>query len=201
MIFTTGFLSGYYKKMSVDFHNRFLDILTYIGVTVDKNILIACASRLIFKEKIAQEVDAFQVIKEIHGDLFTTSDPTSSLAHCVAKDLGMGKGIAIFFKKKYGGVDELRSQDPQIGSVGILERNGIYIYYLVTKSRSSGYPTLSDLKKSLISMKNHAVRHGVKIISMPRIGSGLDRLDWADVKQTIFDVFNGTGIKIRIYWI
>jgi O-acetyl-ADP-ribose deacetylase (regulator of RNase III) len=119
----------------------------------------------------------------------------------VAKDLGMGKGIAIHFKKKYGGTDELKNQNLQVGSTGVLERNGKYIYYLISKTRSAGYPTLEDLKKTLQSMKEHAINHGVKMISMPRIGSGLDRLDWNDVKKTIDDVFKGTGIKIRVYWI
>lgn len=185
--------------MDIDFHNNFLDILTYIGTHVDKNILITCASILIFKERnmIYDDTD----FKEIQGDLFTTSDKYSSLAHCVAKDLGMGKGIATFFKKKYGGIDELKSQELQIGSTGILKRDDKYIYYLITKSRSSGYPTLSDLRLSLIQMKNHALNHGVKMISMPRIGSGLDRLNWDQVKDTIIKVFNGSGIKIRVYYL
>ena len=198
----------------MDIHNQFLDILTYIGNYVDKNILINCANLLMsgpktdFKEiqtdfkEIQTDFKEIQTdFKEIHGDLFTTSDKTSSLAHCVAKDLGMGKGIATFFKKKYGGITELKSQDLQVGSVGVLERDGKYIYYLITKSRSSGYPTLSDLKSSLIQMKKHALKHGVKIISMPRIGSGLDRLDWNQVKETIIDVFDKTGIKIRVFYI
>jgi O-acetyl-ADP-ribose deacetylase (regulator of RNase III) len=172
------------------------DLLTDIGTYIDINILIICASKVVPRLRTIKTD-----IEEIHGDLFTTSDPTSSLAHCVAKDLGMGKGIATFFKKKYGGIDELKEQNIQIGSVGILERDERYIYYLVTKSRSSGYPTLSDLKASLIEMRNHALKHKVKMISMPRIGAGLDKLDWNKVKETLIDIFKGTGIKIRIYWI
>jgi O-acetyl-ADP-ribose deacetylase (regulator of RNase III) len=190
--------------MNTTFHNQFLDILTYIGTHVDKNILITCASILIFKERstyIISDTTPSTDFKEIHGDLFTTSDKMSSLAHCVAKDLRMGKGIATFFKKKYGGIDELRSQYLEIGSVGVLERDNKYVYYLITKFRSNGLPTLSDLKTSLIQMKNHAVKNGVKMISMPRIGSGLDRLNWDQVKDTIIKIFDGTGIKIRVYYL
>ena len=43
------------------------------------------------------------------GDLFSSPD-TDSLAHCVSQDLGMGKGIAVLFKKTFGGVEELKSQ-------------------------------------------------------------------------------------------
>ena len=173
--------------MEINF--QFLDILTYIGTHIDKNILIKCASVLIFKD-----LTDFQ---EIQGDLFTASDKSSSLAHCVARDLGMGKGIATFFKKKYGGIDELKEQNLQIGSVGVLERNNRYIYYLITKSRSSGYPTLADLKTSLVSMKNHALSHNVKMISMPRIGAGLDKLNWNDVKDTLIRVLLEQVLKLE----
>ena len=49
------------------------------------------------------------VFSEVQGDLF--SCPLQfSLAHCVSADLAMGKGIATLFKKKFGGVEELRGQ-------------------------------------------------------------------------------------------
>jgi len=34
---------------------------------------------------------------------------------------------------------------------------------------------------------------------MPRIGCGLDRLDWKDVKPKIEEVFSGLDINIAIY--
>jgi hypothetical protein len=48
------------------------------------------------------------VLKEINGDLFSA---TTSLAHCVGADLKMGMGIAVMFKKMFGGEDELRRQN------------------------------------------------------------------------------------------
>jgi hypothetical protein len=36
-------------------------------------------------------------VEEFKGDLFSSS-PSASLAHCVSKDLRMGKGIAVEFK-------------------------------------------------------------------------------------------------------
>lgn len=46
---------------------------------------------------------------EIKGDLFTCPS-TASLAHCVSEDMAMGKGVAVLFKKEFGGVGELRAQ-------------------------------------------------------------------------------------------
>ena len=50
---------------------------------------------------------------EVKGDLFSSPD-TSSLAHCVSEDLAMGKGVAVLFKRKFGGVAELKAQGMQI---------------------------------------------------------------------------------------
>ena len=44
------------------------------------------------------------------GDLFTCSGRGASLAHCISQDLHMGKGIAAIFKKKFGGVGQLKAQ-------------------------------------------------------------------------------------------
>lgn len=46
---------------------------------------------------------------EIKGDLFQTDDDVS-LAHCISEDCGMGKGVAIMFKNKFGGVSDLKKQ-------------------------------------------------------------------------------------------
>lgn len=47
--------------------------------------------------------------EEVRGDLFSCPK-TASLAHCVSSDLRMGKGIAVAFKKTFGGVEELKQQ-------------------------------------------------------------------------------------------
>ncbi len=49
------------------------------------------------------------ILKEIEGDLFNCP-ATDALAHCISEDCRMGKGIAVFFKHKFGGVDELMKQ-------------------------------------------------------------------------------------------
>lgn len=48
-------------------------------------------------------------IKCVKGDLFSCPQ-TDSLAHCISEDCRMGAGIAVLFKKKFGGVQELLDQ-------------------------------------------------------------------------------------------
>ena len=50
------------------------------------------------------------VLEEKKGDLFKDSAITDCMAHCVSVDLRMSKGIAVMFKKLYGGVDQLKKQ-------------------------------------------------------------------------------------------
>ncbi|XP_034503728.1 ADP-ribose glycohydrolase OARD1 isoform X2 [Ailuropoda melanoleuca] len=48
-------------------------------------------------------------ITYVKGDLFACPK-TDSLAHCISEDCRMGAGIAVLFKKKFGGVQELLNQ-------------------------------------------------------------------------------------------
>ncbi len=137
------------------------------------------------------------LLEEIHGSIFTNN--TDSLAHCVAEDMNMGRGIAVIFKEKFGNVDKLLKQSPKTGSMVYLKTNKRYIYYLVTKKRSYGKPTLRTLEESLQSLKKHALSVEIKCIAMPKIGCGLDQLDWSDVKNLINRVFEDTEINIKIY--
>jgi O-acetyl-ADP-ribose deacetylase (regulator of RNase III) len=113
----------------------------------------------------------------------------------------MGAGIAVQFKRRYGNVDQLLAQQHVVGQVAVLERDEDprVVYYLVTKEAYWHKPTLRALAASLVDMRNHAVAHGVTKIACPRIGCGLDRLSWPDVKATILKVFEGTGIEITVY--
>lgn len=47
-------------------------------------------------------------VTELQGDLFECN-PTVSLAHCVSKDFKMTWGIALLMRRKFGGIEQLRS--------------------------------------------------------------------------------------------
>jgi len=138
------------------------------------------------------------VYEEIKGDLFNATS-TTSLAHCVSEDLAMSKGIAAIFKQKFGGLEQLKQQGITTGDVAILDKGTRFIYYLVTKARYFNKPTYVSLESSLIMMRQHCVENNIKDLAMPKIGCGLDRLEWSKVKDIILSVFGNTAIKIKIY--
>ena len=80
--------------------------------------------------------------------------------------------------------------DAQTGGLAILEREGRYIYYLVTKDKYYNKPTYPTLNASLEAMHAHCLSHQVAHLAMPRIGCGLDRLDWDRVAAMLKEVFN-----------
>ncbi|XP_069669249.1 uncharacterized protein [Periplaneta americana] len=140
----------------------------------------------------------YKIVTEVDGDLFT-APKEYSLAHCVATDLRMGSGIAVTFRQEFKSVGELFDQKPRVGHMCVLDHEERFIYYLITKKYSNDKPRFEDLVASVQRMKDHCVKHTVKLLAMPRIGCGLDRLEWKEVKPMIEDTFSGVDIKITVY--
>ncbi|MBN3321823.1 OARD1 deacetylase, partial [Atractosteus spatula] len=137
-------------------------------------------------------------LRYVRGDLFSCPEE-ESLAHCISEDCRMGAGIAVLFKKRFSGVEELKAQQKKTGECAVLKRGQRFIYYLVTKKKASQKPTYDSLRKSLEAMKQHCLENGVTRLSIPRIGCGLDCLSWNKVSVMIEEVFHSTDIRITVY--
>uniref|UniRef100_A0A3B4VDL6 O-acyl-ADP-ribose deacylase 1 n=1 Tax=Seriola dumerili TaxID=41447 RepID=A0A3B4VDL6_SERDU len=134
----------------------------------------------------------------VTGNLFACPKD-EALAHCISEDCRMGAGIAVTFKQRFRGVAELKEQNKLTGQCAVLRRDRRFIYYLITKKKASQKPTYESLRLSLEDMKFHCEKNGVTKISMPRIGCGLDRLEWARVSEILEQVFKHTNISITVY--
>lgn len=156
----------------------------------------------IWKEKIIKLVGNKKMSKlmfrEIQGDLFS-APKTYSLAHCVASDFKMSAGIAIVFRNKFDQIDKLKKQGGKPGSVAVLKDNDRFIYYLISKNDSYKKPTYKNLFLSLNAMKDHMIQNNVKKLAIPRIGCGLDRLQWEKVREQLHKVFDDVDVKIVVY--
>lgn len=149
---------------------------------------------LVFREMSS---DKKFTLREVDGDLFS-APKTHSLGHCVGADLAMGAGIAVKFRQTYGRIDELAAQKVKSGGVAVLNDDKRFIYYLVTKPESYGSPTYDDLRSSLSAMKSHIEKNGVTKLAIPRIGCGIDGLEWDKVQNELHGVFDGGDKEVEV---
>ena len=132
---------------------------------------------------------------EIKGNLFDRKleHPSEYYVHCISRDYACGAGIAKEFNKRYN--LSLRLLDLPITSCMIIDD----VISLITKPKYWQKPTYDSLRKALVDLKCR--ENLVKTLVMPRIGCGLDRLSWNNVKGMIEEIFEDTDINIEVYYL
>ena len=57
---------------------------------------------------------------------------------------------------------------------------------------------MKTMEKALCSLLNIMKKHNLTKLGIPKIGCGLDKLDWSDIRSLIIDTFSGSGIHITV---
>lgn len=151
-------------------------------------------------------------IKEEKRDLFTVSNDYA-LVHCISADFKLGAGIAKEFDKKLNARQKLfrifpeswtlrwdKTQERFRGSSIILFSDYIF-FNLVTKRNYWDKPTLTTIENALFWLKKQCEDFYIEKLAMPKIGCGLDKQKWKDVRPLIEKVFADTDIKILICYL
>ena len=141
------------------------------------------------------------MLNEVCGNLFSVAE-NISLAHCVSLDLKMGAGIAVSFKALFGGVAELQRQihsGKSIGDCLVLRRNQRFIFYLITKRAARHKPTYAALEQTLTNLREACEKYSVCNLALPKIGCGLDGLDWPTVRDMLTSAFENSNTAIVVY--
>ena len=144
------------------------------------------------------------IIKEEKRDLFSVDDNEYYFVQCISADYAMGAGIAVEFNKRFDIKNVMRKKPENV--ISSPNNNCLLVndkvFTLVTKDKYFHKPTYDSLKKALINMKilmlNHPELMKTNKVAMPRIGCGLDKLDWDKVKPIIEEVFGDTNIEILV---
>jgi len=136
------------------------------------------------------------IFREERKDLFSVNFKEWTPVHCISRDCKMGAGIAVPMRKKFelGGLKKVVNIYPTS-----VYHNGVF--NLITKAHYWNKPTLNSLKKSLIDMKSQIEELGIKKIVMPKIGCGLDKLNWPEVRELIKVIFEEMDIEILVCYI
>ncbi|KAJ8951707.1 hypothetical protein NQ318_012557 [Aromia moschata] len=143
----------------------------------------------------------YGVTREEPRDLFQTP-ADFCLAHCVAADLRMSRGIALTFKKAFGQLEELRRQRPEVGRVlritAAEQEKERSVFYLVTKQLSHHKPTYKTVWDTLVELRDVLLSQSISSLAIPKIASGLDGLDWRVIRSMLEVLFRFTGIEILV---
>lgn len=139
---------------------------------------------------------------ERNGDLFTAPQGYY-LAHCISGDFALGAGIAKKFDEIYNMRFKLYRNYPfldnekyvYVGKALLVDN----VFNLVTKARCFHKPTYDSLYETLVDMRNQCESLYITKLAIPRIGAGLDKLDWEQVVEIIEDVFEDSDIEIVVY--
>ncbi|XP_046612225.1 uncharacterized protein LOC124301349 [Neodiprion virginianus] len=135
-------------------------------------------------------------IQEIRANLLDRQD---NLAHCISADCKTSRGVAgQLINRKIITRDQLQQLDPEVTTVLTLPHGNRLIYNLVTKKYHYQKPTEETLFNTLVNLKNCLEQDKVKSLSIPRLGCGLDKLDWNLVNRMIHYIFKDSDITITI---
>lgn len=144
--------------------------------------------------------------QEIQGNLFsaiTTQSHPLLLVHCISADAKLGAGIAKTFKSKYPQmVNSLQwlanNHQLNVGSYYLWRANkNLGIANLITKPRYFQKPTYKTLRLSLTNLI--LAKPQFQTIAMPKIGCGLDRLEWSKVRQIVQTLFAPFNVEVIVY--
>lgn len=133
------------------------------------------------------------------GDLFQMPRGYC-LAHCVSADFALGAGIAKQFDRVYKMKFKLNNrygdtpQNERVGKVFLVDN----VFNLVTKEWYYNKPTYEMLTKCLEEMKAMITQLNITKLAIPKIGCGLDRLQWNVVEQIIRGIFSDLDIEIVV---
>lgn len=130
------------------------------------------------------------ILEEIKANLFEHTKDRIPV-HCISQDCNMGAGIAVDMKKKF-----------KLGSL-IADDFPDCIYYhgvlnLITKKKYYGKPTYETLEQALLIMKEICEEENITNLVMPKIGCGLDRLQWPKVREILEKIFVDTSVNILV---
>ena len=118
----------------------------------------------------------------------------NSLAHCISSDFKMSAGNARSFWRKFLCNFPESTNSP----VFVLQRNGCFIYNLVRKKHFFQKPTYDSLQQTIEAMTNHADKHKITQIIVPKAGCGHVRLEQHKVERPIEQTCAQSDLTITV---
>jgi O-acetyl-ADP-ribose deacetylase (regulator of RNase III) len=140
-------------------------------------------------------------VRFISGDLFDL--PVKALAHGCNCAGAMGKGIATEFRRRFPAMyKEYKSRCAdgrfQLGGVFTWKEDSLTVFNLGTQRTWRTPAELPAVEQAVSKMIRLAEDAGIESIGLPRIGAGLGRLRWEDVRAAIERLAMGTSVELVV---
>jgi len=169
----------------------------------------------------AQSVATFPSsnVTECIGDVVDyAASGLSSVAHCISADAAMGAGIAKALDANFGLRERVRALPRELVAVGNVvelrcracDGSVVSVFNMITKEAYWELPTYDTMRAALRSLRAACdeyeadagtVSSGERrmpVLTMPRIGCGIDRLAWDRVLPMVVEAFSGSGTDVRV---
>lgn len=146
---------------------------------------------------------------EVNSNLAAGEEPYC-LAHCISADFGMLGGVVVGFNERWDMKNKLISHYHDLQEKFLLEGSQVIpvevedgsvnttVYNLITKQLVSHLPDYQSVVKALIILKERMKRDNKNRLALPKIGCGIDRLEWYVMSELIKAIFSDTDVDILV---
>lgn len=131
-----------------------------------------------------------------------------AIVQCISADCAMGVTsngkeipcLALEIRKSYPSiVDFCKSRNPVVGGVvSYVAPDNRVIFNLVTKDLYYVKQTQRTMYRSLVALRALATSENIFKIAVPRLGSGLDKLNWTDVSEMISETLESYFFEVLL---
>ena len=150
------------------------------------------------------------MIKEVVGDILLTD--AQVIAHGVAPNDHFDKGLALSLRENYPAMVKAFRQfchrtNPSPGKAWSWsdDRGDQVIVNLLTQEPAKnahgqpGEATLPNVNHAIKELVKIVKKQKIKSLAIPKVATGLGKLDWDDVRPILYNRLKGLDIPIYVY--
>lgn len=149
------------------------------------------------------------MIKEVHGDILLSG--AQAIAHGVSPNDDFHQGLALALREQWPALYKdfrhyCQTAHPKAGEAWLWgSADGRRIVNLLTQEAAYGHgekpgaATLPHVNHALRALRKIVETEKLKSLALPRLATGVGRLDWKDVEPLIQEHLGDVGIPVYVY--
>lgn len=149
------------------------------------------------------------MIHEVTGDILLTK--AKAIAHGIAPNEPFDSGLALALREQYPAMAKdyrhyAQQTHPKPGEMWVWSGvGGVRIVNLLTQEGSfenhgkPGAATLSNVNHALRRLRHFVEQEKVASLALPKLATGVGKLEWSEVKPLIEKTLGDLGIPIYVY--